>query len=638
MSQYDLIIERIAIPSGQLYEMEEKTNEKKIQLLALSPFEPFHQNFLQDEIYFKATIQKTKLLRHYLRCLDLNKKYYIFEFAQGQPISQIINKYRVKSESIPIEKINNYLKSLLEALYQLHKMNILGRVFSIENIIELQDNSITLMDFGFAAELKQNQLNILAPPEVVSSMVEKNDQGLNYSIEIDSWLLGAFLFNLVKLYPINSYFKGNKLNAYTYSQLEEYNFFLQQQNKEDEYIKVEPSRYPQKLNILIESLLRYDSKKRLSFLDIYQSEYIQDLELEICDEQIQFYKNLNLTEIQKKIMLRDGITQNEFISTNILKQPLNPQSELKNLQVIQSYVNDHDFKIPQKICLESVVPDINQFEQVIQNSSHLLKLPFFMENQFEVKKFQRLFQILNLEQFRFFILNNTADEVVSLLSNKKFGFEYAIEYFLKKMAYLIMIEILGKLNSQKCQFTTSQEEWQDFQKLQSKSNLINKIKSSIQENIKELKNLNEKCQQELAQSLQFDENIRNSVKQDKHFLQGDRAIQTNIFGCTSNEFLKSGYRNMTQYLYNYLVSKCQFDEMRTKQFSLILKTVLCHLINRIFDYDQINTQFKNIKFEKNNDVTPEKIFNFIESKDNDEQKIQEIQYLVNKYFQNSPNN
>ncbi|CAD8068092.1 unnamed protein product [Paramecium primaurelia] len=636
MSQYDLIIERIAITSGWLYEMEEKTNEKKIQLLALSPFEPFHQNFLQDEINFKATIQKTKLLRHYLRCVDLNKKYYLFEFVQGQSIQQIINKYRVKSESIPIEKINNYLKYLLEALYQLHKMKILGRVFSIENIIELQDNSITLMDFGFASELKQNQFNILAPPEIVSSMVETNGQRLNYSIEIDSWLLGAFLFNLVKLYPINSYLKGNKLNAYTYSNLEEYNLFLQQQIKENKYIKVEPSKYPKKLNKLIESLLTYDPKERLSFLDIYQSEYIKDLELEICDEQIQFYKNLNLTEIHQKIMLRDGITSNEFIQTSVLKQPLNPQSEIKNLQDIQSYEADHDFKIPQKIYLESVVPDVYQSEQVTQQSSHLLKLPYFMENQLE--KFQRLFQILNLEQFRFVILNNTADEVVSLLSNKKFGLEYVIEYFLKKMAYLIMIEILGKLNSQKSQFTTSQEEWDNFQKLEKKTDLIKNINSQIQENINRLKNLNEQCYKDLAQNQLFNENIRNSVKQDKHFLQGNKAPETNIFGCTSNEFLKSGYRNITQYLYNYLVSKCQFDEMRTKQFSLILKTVLCHLINRIFDYDYINTQFKNIKSEKNNDITPETIYKFIESKENDEQKIQEIQYLVNKYFQNQTNN
>lgn len=35
-------------------------------------------------------------------------------------------------------------------------MNILGRVFSIENIIELKDNSISLMDFGFGPEIKQN--------------------------------------------------------------------------------------------------------------------------------------------------------------------------------------------------------------------------------------------------------------------------------------------------------------------------------------------------------------------------------------------------------------------------------------------------------------------------------------------------
>ncbi|CAD8068090.1 unnamed protein product [Paramecium primaurelia] len=335
-------------------------------------------------------------------------------------------------------------------------------------------------------------------------------------------------------------------------------------------------------------------------------------------------------------MLRDGITSNEFIQTSVLKQPLNPQSEIKNLQDIQSYEADHDFKIPQKIYLESVVPDVYQSEQVTQQSSHLLKLPYFMENQLE--KFQRLFQILNLEQFRFVILNNTADEVVSLLSNKKFGLEYVIEYFLKKMAYLIMIEILGKLNSQKSQFTTSQEEWDNFQKLEKKTDLIKNINSQIQENINRLKNLNEQCYKDLAQNQLFNENIRNSVKQDKHFLQGNKAPETNIFGCTSNEFLKSGYRNITQYLYNYLVSKCQFDEMRTKQFSLILKTVLCHLINRIFDYDYINTQFKNIKSEKNNDITPETIYKFIESKENDEQKIQEIQYLVNKYFQNQTNN
>lgn len=61
---------------------------------------------------------------------------------------------------------------MLEALYQLHKMNILGRVFSVENILELKDNSITLMDFGFAAEIKKNDTNMLYPPEIIFSQVE----------------------------------------------------------------------------------------------------------------------------------------------------------------------------------------------------------------------------------------------------------------------------------------------------------------------------------------------------------------------------------------------------------------------------------------------------------------------------------
>lgn len=62
---------------------------------------------------------------------------------------------------------------MLEALYNLHKLNILGRVFSVENILEYEGN-ITLMDFGFAPEIKKNELNMLAPPDVIFSIANNS--------------------------------------------------------------------------------------------------------------------------------------------------------------------------------------------------------------------------------------------------------------------------------------------------------------------------------------------------------------------------------------------------------------------------------------------------------------------------------
>ncbi|CAD8074344.1 unnamed protein product [Paramecium sonneborni] len=619
MSQYDLIIEKLTTNLGCLFEMEEKQNDKKTKLFAFSLSDQSQYKWLEDELSNQAQIQKTKLLRHYQKILDLHKKYYLFEYVEGKTIQSVIHTQRVKQESIPLETINNYLTKLLEALFYLHKMDILGRVFSIGNIIENQNN-ITLMDFGFAPEILQNSLDILAPPEIISKIVDNSKRG-EYGIEIDAWLLGAFLFNLVKLYPINSYQVDNRIKEFKYSQIREYHQFLQQQMKNSKNIKANSSRYPLQLTEFIESLLKYDYKERISFSEIYQSEYIKSLKLEKNEEYLSFYENLNLNEIKKKIQLRDGVSQDDLIYSG----------QLTSIEV--RFPN-----IP-KIQIQSVVPNMED-EEYHQNifqqpkNSSFLELPFMIQNNNKDQKFAKLIQIINMEQFRYFILINTANDVVTLLSNKQFGLELAVNYFLKKMGYLILHEMIAKLNEKKCPWTYSQAEWQEFQIIDVKKTLISEITQTIQNDLKELKILFDKCYNDIIKNEKLDEIIRNTLKQDQSHYQSNKNPETNIFGCTSNEFLKSGYRNMTQHLYNFLVLNVQFDDIRTKQYSLLLKTVLCHLINRIFSYDQLNTQFKNIRpLLYSYDIAPEDIFQFIESKNNDELKINEIQHLVNKYFQ-----
>ena len=61
------------------------------------------------------------------------------------------------------------------------------------------------MDFGFCPALLSSDFSYLFPPEL-DYISQKNTSFQNlevYTSKLDSWLLGAFLYHLVKLNPIN---------------------------------------------------------------------------------------------------------------------------------------------------------------------------------------------------------------------------------------------------------------------------------------------------------------------------------------------------------------------------------------------------------------------------------------------------
>lgn len=50
-----------------------------------------------------------------------------------------------------------------------------------------------------------------------------------------------------------------------------------------------------------------------------------------------------------------------------------------------------------------------------------------------------------MEQFKFCLLNITAEEVLKILGNSNFGLEYLAYYYLKKMSIIILRELLDTL-------------------------------------------------------------------------------------------------------------------------------------------------------------------------------------------------
>lgn len=52
-----------------------------------------------------------------------------------------------------------------------------------------------------------------------------------------------------------------------------------------------------------------------------------------------------------------------------------------------------------------------------------------------------------MEQFKFCLLNITAEEVVKILGNTNFGLEHLANYYLKKMSIIILRELLETLRN-----------------------------------------------------------------------------------------------------------------------------------------------------------------------------------------------
>ena len=137
--------------------------------------------------------------------------FFVLELIKGQNLTQLINSYISKSIIINQELIIKIFKDITNGLAYLHKMGILHRDLSTDNImLDEEHNIFKITDFGISAYYQDNKKGLgktlifgkscvgrqdYVSPEIYKAYIQKIDP--IYDFKTDIYSLGVVMFNLM---------------------------------------------------------------------------------------------------------------------------------------------------------------------------------------------------------------------------------------------------------------------------------------------------------------------------------------------------------------------------------------------------------------------------------------------------------
>ncbi len=260
-----------------------------------------------------------------------------------------------------------YFIQVCNAIYFLHKNNLIHRDIKPENILLEDYKKVKLCDFGWTVELSSKQRSTYCgtteymAPEIISSN--------NYDKSIDIWSLGILLYELIHGYsPFRAVVKkgnDNEVISNIKKGIVQFHKNISNECKE-----------------LILSLLEENSSKRLKIEHVFQSKFVKMFQ----KEKLFFPKeNLNFDCSEKKNHLHANQSNNININNN------------KNSN--NSYYNTPE-KLNYNIC--NSVNNENKENNELSN----LKMKIFKEKIFKTERGKKFDFNLNNENFENYINNN----------------------------------------------------------------------------------------------------------------------------------------------------------------------------------------------------------------------------------------
>ena len=214
---------------------------------------------IYDEIYIQSRIFHQNIVR-LLYVKETSQSFnLVMEYAKGGSLFYYIREKKYLSEKESFQ----YFSQIINAVYFLHKNDLIHRDIKPENILLYDSNICKLCDFGWCVKLDGKQRETFCgtteymSPEIVNKV--------KYSKEIDIWCLGILLYEMIHGY---SPFKPNK---------EEFN-----PKEVIEKIKIHKLKFnmdvSQECKELICHLLDENAENRYKIEDIFNSNFIKKYE------------------------------------------------------------------------------------------------------------------------------------------------------------------------------------------------------------------------------------------------------------------------------------------------------------------------------------------------------------------------
>ncbi|CAD8205381.1 unnamed protein product [Paramecium octaurelia] len=573
--QLSILFEALDTNSGKVLVSEKKDQNTKTKYYAFQFLKPeiLRQYLLQYDTALKQS-KYNYLFRQYQEMHLGNPHLHLFQYYEdGKFLDQYVIDNGKQKQSFNYQQLNSYLKQLLIALYELHSKQIPGRIFSIYNILVVQER-LVLMDFGFGPDIKQDNLDILAPPECLEEIINRNENQRDFDLKFDSWLLGAILYHLIKFRSINQVeLQKDKYQRYKYNRIEKYYEYL----KTLDYIPCQTGRYNQKLLSFVESLLTCNKDKRLSFLQIYQHEYIANLQLENIKEYLDFYsKCQSIKDFEIGVMTTEG-----FPAVTSGLSSSNPK--IRIIDSVESYV---------VIKQNSPSPRTNSKPQVyIQPTSNVLDAqgyPNFLNiimntPQFQIPNFNIYWLKIQLDCFKCHMLKQTAEKIMNVLPKYKHPYQQVLVYLIQKMNLIVLREMDNDLKSNSYFQNQYDKQWEAFLNTYGKdlprSDSISSYQKSLQH---EIATLYYNCE------VYFEDDSCNLSPSTKKSIEDDKIQNFKMLN-NSQEFFQDNYKDeleaFLQFINSKITSNNNLEELNQ------LKQLIYHCL-------QITTSIKLDKFQE----------------------------------------
>ena len=248
--EYKIIRELGRGAFGRVVQALSQSNKKyyAIKIIQINELTKETIQSYENEAYILSKFNSNNIVKYYDSSKDNNNIYILMEFCDGDNLRNYIDKHMDDNTLIEEDKLKIIIKQICIGIKEIHDKKIIHRDLKPENIFIHDNMNIKIGDFGISHQLNSKKTHTLTKygagrdyykaPEIIQNGI--------YNEKSDMWSLGCIIY---ELFNLSIYFK----------------------DKFSEEIKrIDMNIYNNKWQILIDSLLQIDIKKRFNIYQVNQ--------------------------------------------------------------------------------------------------------------------------------------------------------------------------------------------------------------------------------------------------------------------------------------------------------------------------------------------------------------------------------